>query len=978
MKLVKLEAHGFKSFADPIVLRFDGGVAGIVGPNGSGKSNINDAIRWVLGEQSSKELRGDTMEDVIFAGSKTVQPMNKAQVSLTFDNKDRISSIDADFITISRVLERGKGINDYFINGEKARHKDIKALAMETGIGKSSLAIISQGTVSDIAQSSDDDRRLIFEEAAGVSKYKFRKIEATRKLESADQTLKIVDTKINELEKRLSVLKKQAEKAYKYKQISDDLKNIEVGYLVYEIEKNTKIHNQLSEELAGVAETEIAYKNDIKSLSDQINEKTEKIKEITKIISQFSANKKVIEAHISSLEQTIMEAKARRAVVAEGKGQFDEKERMNALISTVNSLGIDLKTFEENYQNSLKEKDELDNEINELRKKINNINIEINNHLEQERNIKFNLNQLKRIRDSKTNLFKGTKTILDNKNNFRGIKGIVADLIKTSQEYLPALETILKGAAQHIVVDHSDTAVKAINFLKSNDGGRATFIPLSTIKSKFVRDDYLLVIRNNPGFVGIASELVTVAEEYRVLNEFLLGNVIVVSDIKTANEISTIMDKKYMVVTLDGDIIRVGGIMVGGTKEASENILGLDDKIRENEEFLPGLSAMIEKLKSNVSKENQELMLKEQRQKNKEVVIKTLSSKIFDIKSQINKHKTDIDFSNNALDMTDDLTKLNETEKTISQKRSELAILDFDLTTAIEQKDSLDADIQVLNKKNNEQNGMLSQLLSSFTNKTNANEKAKASLAVDKERLTSYYGLTLENAKANYPLTISPEAAAENVKNLRLEISELGNVNLESIQEYEEVDARYQNDVKNRDEVIEAKNICLAAIAEMDKKIVTRLTNIVNDVNREIHKVFSSMFGGGTAKVEFIDPKNILESGISIYAQPPGKTVKNLKLFSGGEKSLIAISLLFAILRARPLPLCILDEVEAALDEANVIRYAEYLQELKQQTQFLVITHRTGTMTRVDALFGATMQKRGVTNFFSVELEEAKKLVDQD
>ncbi|VEU65038.1 AAA family ATPase [Mycoplasmopsis cynos] len=978
MKLVKLEAHGFKSFADPIVLRFDGGVAGIVGPNGSGKSNINDAIRWVLGEQSSKELRGDTMEDVIFAGSKTVQPMNKAQVSLTFDNKDRISSIDADFITISRVLERGKGINDYFINGEKARHKDIKALAMETGIGKSSLAIISQGTVSDIAQSSDDDRRLIFEEAAGVSKYKFRKIEATRKLESADQTLKIVDTKINELEKRLSVLKKQAEKAYKYKQISDDLKNIEVGYLVYEIEKNTKIHNQLSEELAGVAETEIAYKNDIKSLSDQINEKTDKIKEITKIISQFSANKKVIEAHISSLEQTIMEAKARRAVVAEGKGQFDEKERMNALISTVNSLGIDLKTFEENYQNSLKEKDELDNEINELRKKINNINIEINNHLEQERNIKFNLNQLKRIRDSKTNLFKGTKTILDNKNNFRGIKGIVADLIKTSQEYLPALETILKGAAQHIVVDHSDTAVKAINFLKSNDGGRATFIPLSTIKSKFVRDDYLLVIRNNPGFVGIASELVTVSEEYRVLNEFLLGNVIVVSDIKTANEISTIMDKKYMVVTLDGDIIRVGGIMVGGTKEASENILGLDDKIRENEEFLPGLSAMIEKLKSNVSKENQELMLKEQRQKNKEVVIKTLSSKIFDIKSQINKHKTDIDFSNDALDMTDDLTKLNETEKTISQKRSELAILDFDLTTAIEQKDSLDADIQVLNKKNNEQNGMLSQLLSSFTNKTNANEKAKASLAVDKERLTSYYGLTLENAKANYPLTISPEAAAENVKNLRLEISELGNVNLESIQEYEEVDARYQNDVKNRDEVIEAKNICLAAIAEMDKKIVTRLTNIVNDVNREIHKVFSSMFGGGTAKVEFIDPKNILESGISIYAQPPGKTVKNLKLFSGGEKSLIAISLLFAILRARPLPLCILDEVEAALDEANVIRYAEYLQELKQQTQFLVITHRTGTMTRVDALFGATMQKRGVTNFFSVELEEAKKLVDQD
>ncbi|EIE42157.1 chromosomal segregation and condensation complex, SMC protein [Mycoplasmopsis canis UFG4] len=977
MKLIKLEAHGFKSFADPVVLRFNGGVAGIVGPNGSGKSNINDAIRWVLGEQSSKELRGDSMEDVIFAGSKTVQPMNRAQVTLTFDNRDRLSSIDADYISISRVLERGKGINDYFINGEKSRHKDIKTIAMETGIGKSSLAIISQGTVSDIAQSSDEDRRMIFEEAAGVSKYKFRKLEATRKLDSAEQTLKIVDAKITELEKRLEVLKKQAEKAYKYKEKSEMLKSIEVGYLAYNIDKNSELEEKLSKELEGVNETEESYKKDIQTIESHIDNKLELLKEVNKSIAENSGKKTTLEVRINSLEKAIAELRIRRSITAEGGGSISNEERMKAIISEVNSLEITLKQLKSSYDELFKNKHESQEKINTITNDINSLNIKLQQVNDDESQAKIQLNILSDLKRNRTNLFLGTKTILDNKTIFKGFKGIVADLIKTPNEYLVALETILKNAAQHIVVDHSDTAVKAINFLKKNNGGRATFIPLWTIQAKFVRDDYLFAIRNHPGFVGIASELVSVEDDFRKLSEFLLGNVIVVSDIKTANEISTIMEKKYMVVTLEGDIIRVGGVMVGGTAESSENVLGMDDKIERLKNLLPGFAAIKEKLRSQVEIKKDELRKEENSQKHIEVQLGSLNATIASEEKRSNELKANITV-NNLENNSDEFKNLNDAELQISELNKELSILVFNINTAIDEKNSLEADIESLRKKNIENNKMLNSLLSSFKEKNTILTKALSELELDRERLNAHYGMTLEYAKENFKLEMSPQLAAENVRDLRIEISELGNVNIDSIEEYEEVLARYTEDVSNRDEVIEAKNICIAAINEMDKKIVTRLSNIVNDVNQEMHKVFSSMFGGGTAKVEFVDANNILESGISIYAQPPGKTVKNLKLFSGGEKALIAISLLFAILRARPLPLCILDEVEAALDEANVVRYAEYLQELKEKTQFLVITHRTGTMTRVDALFGATMQKRGVTNFFSVELEEAKKLIEQD
>lgn len=978
MKLIKLEAHGFKSFADPIVLRFDGGVVGIVGPNGSGKSNINDAIRWVLGEQSSKELRGDSMADVIFAGSKTSEPMNKAQVTLTFDNKERLSSIDSDTVSISRVIERDKGINEYFINGQKARLKEIKILAMETGIGKSSLAIISQGTVSDIAQSSDEQRRLIFEEAAGVSKYKFRKTESLKKLEQATQNLKIMEAKLAEMQKRLTALETQASKAYKYKELSKELSDLEIPYLVQQIEQNQTIYQELSKELEGFEETVSSYNEDLKLLENENFEKSKLLKDLKAEIANYSNQKQVLQTKISSLETSITEALAKRKLLAEGALQTNAAEQAAALVSQVKSLELELVSFKSSYDQTFSLKTELEQKINEQTLLINELNLTYKAKETKNNELKAELNHLKNMQKSKNNLYQGVKTILDNKAFFKGLKGMVSDLIKVPSEYTLAFETILKQAMQHLVVDNSQTAIKAIDFLKKNNGGRATFIPLASIEAKEVQEHYLFALRNHQGFVEVASNLAIVQEQFKVLNQFLLGNIIVARDISFATEISNIVQKKYTIVSMQGDLVRPGGILVGGSQQASENLLNLDDKITSLQELVTGNKVINQKLTQDLKVHNDTLR---KYQNNLQMQITNLNALQYQINEKqkiIDKHKTSLSINdlNNVNDQSYDA--LNQTQSEILKLKYELSQIEYNLQVSMQENNSIETDLAVNNKKINELNNLLKKLYSSFSQKNANLTLAKNQLEADTLRLHEHYDMTFEYAKANFnKLSFAFEEAKETIENLKSQIKTLGNVNLDSIQEFEELNDRYKIDLANKEEVTQAKNLCLEAISELDKKIIQRLTSIVDDVNEQMHNVFSSLFGGGTAKVRFLDPNNILESGISIYAQPPGKKVKNLKLFSGGEKALIAISLLFAILRARPLPLCILDEVEAALDESNVVRYAEYLQELKHKTQFLVITHRTGTMTRVDALFGATMQKRGVTSFFSVELAEAKKLIQE-
>ncbi|MBZ4203624.1 AAA family ATPase [Mycoplasma tauri] len=981
MKLIKVEAHGFKSFADPITLKFDGGVAGIVGPNGSGKSNINDAIKWVLGERSAKELRGDNMDDVIFAGSKTAKPLNKAVVTLTFDNKDGLSSIPHEIVTISRVLERGNGINQYYLNGEVCRQKDIREIAMESGIGKSSLAIISQGTVSDIAEATPEERKAIFEEAAGVSKYKFRKKEALSKLAKTQEGLDQINLVIAEIERKLVPLRRQAEKAKIYISKTEELKVVEVGLLVDNIRTFGEKYETLSKELEGVSETKADLNKRISDLGLKINQNTQFKSSLESELKELSIEYDSVKERLQKINIAMARESERDRLIADGNLVANKEEQIASFKSLLEKSAQRINYYEA-------ESKALNIRISENRKvlesyenELNNLGILLNKKDSEIFKVQTHISLLKQQKENSSMLFKGTKTILENKAFFgKSLKGTVADLIKVEPQYTSAIEVVLNNALQHLVVDKSETAVKAVEFLKQNKGGRATFIPLTSIQPKNVRDDHLLAIQGQPGFVGIASNLIQINPIYDILAKFLLGNVIVTSDIKQANKISEILDRRYMIVTLEGDIIRAGGVIVGGTKSTTETLLNIDDKLKDLENLLPGLEAAIavDRAKQNEIYNYRRSCLELDSQ---------LKNQVANVISQKSNEQAIFDELNLKLkNISDREIKLESDSVSIQSKESDFEVLSSRKSALEAEYRAKDERIKTLSQEinsaqmlKNDYDSTLRKLLDSFATKMADKEKSKVFLEQSRERLAAQYKLTFEAAQSQgYKLEMPHDQASEIVREIREEIEKLGSINLEALEQLVEEEKRYNDYAESESELSKAKEILESAIADMDKIITTRLTNIIHDVNEEFNNVFATMFGGGSAKLFFSDPNNVLDSGVEIEATPPGKNIKNLKLFSGGEKSLIAISLLFGILKARPLPLCILDEVEAALDEANVVRYAEYLQQLKEKTQFLVITHRHGTMSRVDSLFGATMQNRGVTTFFSIQLADAKKLVDDE
>lgn len=977
MKLIQVEAHGFKSFADKVTLKFDGGIVAIIGPNGSGKSNINDAIRWVLGETSSKVLRGDTMEDVIFSGSKTEKEMDRAEVILTFDNKDRSCDIPYDVFTISRVLTRGNGSNEYYINGELARQRDIKEIAMQSGISKSSLAIIGQGTISNIAESTPEKRREIFEDAAGTSMYKSKKIEAQRKLEKTQEALEQISILIQEQERQLKPLQRQAEKAKIYKTKAEQLKEVEVALLVHDFmdysDKLEKLnvegqdYNLIKEEL----ETKIRVYNEA---SEQ---KSKFVLELENNIKKISERLSEISEEITTLEiRNAKEAKHREMLLS-GELTISPKEKLAAMKEELNALNTNILGYKTFLETKKKESEQLSQSASIRSTKINDIKRELSFKKEELNKIKSKLDVIEEIKSKKTNLAKGTHNIVENSHLFRGYKALVSELIEVNEKYALAIETILSSAMQHIVVDKPETAVEAINFLKSNNGGRATFIPLSSIKPKFVPEQHIVVAQTQKGFLGIASELVSTEEQYNVLKKFLLGNVLVADNIENANKLSKLLETRYMVVTLDGDIIRVGGVLSGGQASQNVSTLAADEQVKKLQDLIPVINAKI----SQLSNELFEL----EKDQNKETSLLT----------NISLERAKID--NLYRTTLDKFDSLREQYRSASQEEYEAENnKKIDIVAAIQQLMLERSDLSAKKSSQEDIYHNLKQELQNLTNqrfqvseelnnliKDNANkiaEKAKAETIIQnaKQRLSEQYGMLFEVAKQFYNPDIDFEVARKTVADLKLDIRELGHVNLDSINQLEELETRYKEVKSQEQEIISAKTTIEDAISEMDKIIIERMTQTVTLVNAEFKHVFAKMFGGGMAEIRYTDPENILETGIDVIAQPPGKSIKNLKLFSVGEKALIAISLLFSILKAKPLPLCILDEVEAALDEANVIRFAEYLHTLKKNTQFIVITHRQGTMERVNKLYGATMQKRGVTTFFAVNLSDAKKTIENN
>lgn len=975
MKLIKVEAEGFKSFADKISLKFDGGVVGIVGPNGSGKSNINDAIKWVLGEQSSKALRGDSMEDVIFAGSKTEKPMNKCSVTLTFDNSDGEVSIPHTIFTISRVLERGKGANTYYINDQVARFKDIRNIALESGISKSSLAIISQGTVSDIAQAQPEQRRGIIEDAAGTSKYRAHKTEALRKLEKTSEALEKVNLVVSELEKQLKPLEKQSEKAQIYIAKSAELKDVEVGLIVHDLVHYGELLETLKQEIDGFQETKEDLNQKIQLDEQKLEDNLEYKKLLDQEIIDLTKQLDAVNEKLHNLEIQFKNEEIKREMIISGQIAAASQEKLAALKTELEVLAGQIKHYEQwNHQTQM-ELATTRKDIEEIEMKIAEKHMRENSSKTKLLKAKSKLDVLIDHKESKSNLFKGTKTVLDNASLFKGkMFGTVADLIEIPEQYVSAMDAILQNAVQHIVVENSSIAVKIIEFLKQNNGGRATFIPLTSISEKDIKAEYLVQINTHPGFIGVASNLVKIDPKFEMLVKFLLGNVIVVEDINVANEISHIVEKKYLVVSLDGDLIRPGGIMTGGTKHVS-NILGIDNQIEQLKMIIPQLEQIVNTTVQDISKlEN----IKGERQHlvdQMTIEIVKNNEKLLQTKEKFSSMK--VEFESLSAEKFDE-NNIASIDTELNQARSQKSNLNITIKSKKEKLEVLVGAINIITKNKKELEKSLRLIIQSYADKATEKTKAEFYINESSKRLSEHYQLTFENAREQFKLNLEIDEARHIVSILKTEISELGNVNIDSIQMYQDVKSQYDEIYQNQQELTQAKQIIIEAIAEMDKIIIARINETMDIVNQEFNNVFREMFGGGEARIFLVDPNDVLESGVDIKAQPPGKSIQNLKLFSGGEKALIAISLLFAIIKAKPLPLCILDEVEAALDEANVVRFAEFLQKLKKDTQFLVITHRHGTMSRVDALFGATMQKRGVTSFFSVELAKAKELVKNE
>lgn len=979
MYLKRIEIHGFKSFADKVDIEFQLGITGIVGPNGCGKSNISDAVRWVLGEQSVKSLRGANMSDVIFAGSEDRRAQNLAEVTLVFDNSDRFMKYDYNEVEITRRLYRQNNEAEYLINKQQCRLKDIVDLIMDTGLGKDSLSIISQGNISSFADNKPEERRGIFEDAAGVSKYKKRKLESIRKLERTKENLERIGDIVAELEKQVGPLKRQKDKAEKYLELKEKLTAVEVNVLVKEITEAKKSLDVLSKEIKDLNEQQASLDADILMKENSNDDIKKKMYQLDQEVNSLQS--KLLEAvsNVSKLETAKVEIdqKRKHALQSASKENLQENiANMKAILSDIvneyndrverlNSTEQDLKQLTRDQENRNKRLTELKNELNQLSSQIN-----------KNRSRKEIL--LDAI-ENKSNYHQSIKTVLNLAKSNRNIIGVLGELITTQKGYELAISSALGGAIEFVVTSDDQTARETIKFLRNNKAGRATFLPVSTMKPRQIRLEHLEVCNTMAGFLGVASDFITYDDKIGnvVLNQ--LGNIIVAKDLETANAISKAVFARYRVVTLEGDIVNVGGSLTGGSINQQRSSLV---QKRELEQLAITLeqqeTEFVKKRKlhnalDNEIKDVSHILLQKQMayaklevvvQSKKEELIKTKteyeslteqSIELDDFKSGKTENKL-IDQLNEAIKYRDMLT-----EEIKSKREMRMAYAN--------ENEALDVELRTIRKDQKD-------IQNAINENTIKATKLETMLNNYLTRLNDEYHMTYEYAVEQYQEEINVEQAKEEVYDLRTQIKRLGNVNLDAIEEYKVISERYENMNTQRIDLLEAQDRILAAIKEMDEIMVTRFSETFEKINVEFNRVFRSLFGGGKAKIKYSDPTNILETGIDIDVQPPGKAVQNISLFSGGEKALIAISCLFAILRVKPIPMCILDEVEAALDIANVERFAKYLREFSSTTQFIVVTHREGTMEECDLLYGATMQQKGVTKLVSVKLEEAIDLSD--
>lgn len=982
MYLKEIRAVGFKSFAEKTIIDLTSGISGVVGPNGSGKSNIVDAVRWVLGEQSVKSLRGEgAMSDVIFSGSKSRRAASSASVTLVFDNTDKYLPIDYTEVSIKRCIYK-TGENEYYLNNEKCRLKDIQNLLVDTGVNKESFNIISQGDIGAILSNKPEERRIIFEAAAGTLKYQKRKDEALRKLDRTHDNMSRVNDIILELETNLKPLEKQSNDAKKYLENKKKLDNIEVSLIVSEVnsingeyQNNKRLINELNEEIMKLEKDGNVDSSKIEELKLKQTKKEEELYNIQGLLTKvseeaqsllgkkdlvlerqkYNANDTKVHDNLVSLKESILRKE---------NEIFGVKNTIEIINKKINACTLKLNEKEEEFLSIRKTHDDNERYLTEQ------------NRLENE--TKYKIEMLKNTIENNAGLPYAVKNVLDNPK-LAGIHGVIGNLVETDKEYMVAISTALGTASNYVVTDDEFTAKEAIKYLKINKFGRATFFPLNIIKGREIDNTTYRQLRQEPEFIDVASSLVRYESTYDNIIKNQLGTTIIVKDIDSANVIARKINYKYRIVTLEGELLHVGGSLTGGVIKNSSSLITQKHELEDNLTLLKNLQtkrASLEEIINNTDSKYNTIL--EERNKlieektNYEISLRYERERQILFGEELQKLKEEA----NNIDGLINGTLSKEEEKIVEEyyekekERKTLSIRVDAIKNEINDYKETIEQIERNNKVNNQEYYKKQQELKNLEIKVNRDDVKLDNLL---NTLTEDYAMTFEKAKANYFLEMDEKEARDIVDKCKLEIRKLGDVNVGAIEEYDRVLERYQFLTSQKEDLTKAEDTILGIIKELDEIMKEKFMETFDVVKEKFKDVFKKLFGGGNAELKLTNPDDILTTGIDIKALPPGKTLQHISLLSGGEKTLTAISLLFAILETRPVPFCILDEVEAALDEVNVDNFGKFLNEFKNKTQFIVITHKKKTMEYADVLYGVTMQESGVSKLVSVKLEDIKE-----
>ena len=1004
MYLRALEIQGFKSFPEKTRITFEKDITAIVGPNGSGKSNISDAILWVMGEQRSKTLRGGKMEDVIFGGTEKRNPLGFAQVSLIVDNTEHLFDCDSSELMLTRRYYRS-GESEYYINREAVRLKDINNLLMDTGLGRDGYSIIGQGRISEIVSSRASDRREIFEEAAGISRYRSRKEESERKLAKTEENLVRINDKIDELELQVEPLRKQSEVAKKYLVLRDDLRLREISVWMATLDK-LKIQNGVVEN--DYAEAKERLDDAHRSLdalyasSDNISERMHqkdveaeearaRLSQIESRISECDSQCAVLNANIQNSNEAMERMQAERAEQEERAASVSKQiEDNNARIAELEKIGGELLNKAKSNSNVLDgcrmKLSSRESVLEQLREKANKLSVDC-------RSMDARIHMLSEMEKEYEGFSKAVKTVMREagRGNLRGVHGPVANLVRADDEYALAVETALGAAMQNIVIDTQNDGRSAIEMLKRSDSGRATFLPVDTIKGSVMKDAPV----NDPGFVGVAYDLVHFDKKYDGIFANLLGRTVVAESLSDAVRMSKNNGNRLRIVSLDGQLINAGGSMTGGSAAKGTGILSRANELQKLKEKRVELGKNLEACENDFEKAKNaisglryelDMALEDQNAiKNEEAANeaekRTTRFAIGQLKVLLDSLSGDSDTRRRAIDeakselraIEDKLAEGNSRRdgfvKQADAVRNEIAEINNKRLELEGRRTKADKDAQERNK----------ELLELERSCARLEQKKLAAELEEKQildKLWDNYELSFSAANELRQPVENLQKETRSINELRRQINALGTPNIGAIDEYERVSTRYEFLTGQRDDIEKAKKELLGIINDVTSEMKDVFLEQFKLIDEKFRQTFLELFGGGKATLMLEDENEPLECGIEIKVQPPGKAVSNISLLSGGEKAFVAIALYFAILKVRPTPFCVMDEIEAALDEANVNRFADYMRRMCDRTQFIVITHRRGTMEEADHLYGVTMQEKGVSKVIELDLEEAERTIE--